>query len=185
MNIATAFPSKTLRADEMNDDMTLTIKSVQVETVGQGKDSEEKPVIYFRETDKGLVLNKVNANTISGIYGPETDGWIGQRITLFPTEVEFAGKQVKGIRVRMKRPGQGNNGNGHAAAAIAPPFNSWQEVADYAAFRGVNIDDVKQHQGERGFIGKWNPARDALALKQFIDANCGKVVSDAVDDIPF
>jgi hypothetical protein len=55
------------------------------------RQAEEKPVVSFRETDKTFVLNKTNSNTIAGLYGNETDQWVGKQIVLFPTEVEFQG----------------------------------------------------------------------------------------------
>lgn len=107
MNINKQFDSKYLKADgDIPDDgnLVLTIDVVRMEPVGQGEDQSEKPVVFFRETDKGLVLNKTNATTITGLYGPETDDWIGKKIALFSTEVDFGGKQVLAIRVRMRKP---------------------------------------------------------------------------------
>lgn len=75
-----------------------------MEDVGSAAETELKPVLYFRETEKGLVLNKTNASTISGLYGPETDEWGGKKIALFGQEVDFQGRQVLAIRVRMKKP---------------------------------------------------------------------------------
>lgn len=106
MNITAAFPSKFLRAADLESDATFTIKKVDIETVGQGNDADEKPVVYFKETDKGLALNKTNANTIANLYGGETNEWVGKQVTLFPTEVDFGGKQTLAIRVRSKKPVQ-------------------------------------------------------------------------------
>ena len=108
MNINNAFPIRWIKSGDLGDgDMVVTVKSCSVETVGQGENAEDKPVLYFEESEKGMVLNVTNANTIAGLYGPETDGWIGKRIALFATEVDFAGKQTLAIRVRMKSPTNG------------------------------------------------------------------------------
>jgi hypothetical protein len=96
--------NKYLKAEELDEDMVVTIRGVKVETLGQGKDAEEKPVVYFKELPKGLALNKTNATTIKTLYGPETDDWKGQKITLFATEVDFQGRQVMAIRVRSRAP---------------------------------------------------------------------------------
>ena len=105
MNINNAFPSKWLKSGDVEDgDLTLTIKDVTVEEIGSGDNAEQKPIIYFHETEKGLVLNKTNADTISRLYTPETDNWIGKPITIFATEVDFAGKQTLALRVRIKPP---------------------------------------------------------------------------------
>lgn len=105
MNIQNAFPSKWLKSGDVEDgDLTFTIDRVVMEDIGQGDNQETKPVIYFRETDKGMVLNKTNADTISRLHTPETDNWIGKQISIFATEVDFAGKQTLALRVRMKAP---------------------------------------------------------------------------------
>jgi hypothetical protein len=123
MNINTAFPSKYLKADELDGDTVFTIAGVSVENVGTAQKAESKPVISFEETDKGLVLNKTNANTISSLYGPDTDDWSGKRVTLFATEVDFQGKQTLAIRVRMKKPANGQ-------ATPAAPRQQDQPAAD-------------------------------------------------------
>lgn len=116
MNINNAFPSKYLKSGDLpeNGDLALTIKEVSLETVGQDADAEQKPIVYFDETDKGMVLNKTNALTIANLYGPETSGWTGKRIALFATEVDFAGKQTLAIRVRLRAPAAPPNGNRRA-----------------------------------------------------------------------
>lgn len=103
MNINSAFPSKYLKADaDVDEDGSIfTIKKVTVENVGQGAKQESKPVVYFEEIEKGLVLNKTNANFIVSILGDDdTDGWKGGKIKLVATDVEYAGDLVRGIRVR-------------------------------------------------------------------------------------
>lgn len=104
MNINEAFPSKYLKAADMDEDMIVTMTAVRKELIGQGDDQDEKPILFFQETDKGLVLNKTNATTITNLYGPETHKWAGKKIALFTTEVAFGGKQTLAIRVRMKAP---------------------------------------------------------------------------------
>lgn len=100
------FPSRWLKADDLADDedTIVTIKSVGVEEVGQGDDREEKAVVFFRELDKGLVLNKTNASAIAQQHGDDTDDWTGKRIALFQQEVDFRGKQTLAIRVRLRKP---------------------------------------------------------------------------------
>jgi hypothetical protein len=96
------FPSKWLTAADLDEkDMTVTVRSVQIETMQDGVD---KPVLYFEETDKGLVCNKTNGKTIAALYGNDTDDWISQRISLYPTTVDFQGKQTEAIRVRPRAP---------------------------------------------------------------------------------
>jgi hypothetical protein len=101
MKTGNLMPSKYLKAADLeDDDVTLTIASVEMEDIGQGNNKERRPVIYFRKEKKGLVLNKTNLNVIENLYGDETDDWIGEEITLFATEVEYQGKMVDAIRVK-------------------------------------------------------------------------------------
>jgi hypothetical protein len=103
MNINSAFPSKYLKAADVETNVLVTISRVDIETVGQF-DDETKPIVYFNEFDRGLVLNKTNSRTIASLYGSETNGWVGRKILLYSTMVDFQGKQVEAIRV--KRPAQ-------------------------------------------------------------------------------
>lgn len=108
MNINTVFESNYLKADEIQGDAVVTISRIELEKLSKKGEKEEiKPIIYFNEMKKGLCANKTNSNTIAGMYGPETDNWIGKRITLFATEVDFQGSQVLAIRVRIRPPASG------------------------------------------------------------------------------
>lgn len=168
MNINNAFPSKWLKSGDIgDDDMVLTIRAVEIEEVGQGDDAEHKPVVYFNETEKGMVLNKTNADAISKLHGPETDGWVGKAIALFATEVDFAGKQTLALRVRLKAPKvaavkpatAAQNGNGHKAA-----FATFQEAATYAGPFGITADAIKAEFNKRGFTG-WKPERSNVVYE--------------------
>jgi hypothetical protein len=106
MNINQAFPSKWLKATDIPEDadLVLTIRTVTIQAVGTGEQEDHKPVVHFDEVEKGLVLNKTNADTIAKLYTAETENWVGKRIALFATEVDFAGKQTLAIRVRLRPP---------------------------------------------------------------------------------
>lgn len=99
-NINDAFPSNYLKASDLQGQQpTVTIDRVEFEAVGREK--EMKPVLYFRGKEKGIVLNKTNAKTISNLTGsPDTDDWIGFSLKLYSTHVEFAGEQVEAIRIK-------------------------------------------------------------------------------------
>ncbi len=96
------YPSKWLTAADLPEEgIIVTIRSMDIEKMTDGA---EKPVLYFDEIEKGLVLNKTNAGAISKMYGDETDAWEDERISLFPTFVDFKGEQVEAIRVKPKKP---------------------------------------------------------------------------------
>lgn len=101
-NINEAFPSDYLRAADLNGrTIKLTIADCVMEEIGRGRDASRKPVLYFKGAKKGLALNKTNSMTIAGAYGPETDDWVGAEIEVFPTMVDYQGKQVDAIRVKI------------------------------------------------------------------------------------
>jgi hypothetical protein len=112
-DIRDAFPSKYLKASDLKGaQVTVTMDHVDHEPVGQNK--EMKAVLYFEGKEKGLVLNKTNANKIMEITGsPVTEEWQGQRIRLYPTETNFGGETVDCIRIRPA--------NGQATRMAAPP----------------------------------------------------------------
>ncbi len=76
-----------------------------------------KYVVFFKELQKGMVLNLTNFQRIVQVSGiPDTDNWQGVQITLFndPT-VDFGGKLVGGIRVWMPQ---------QQVVPVAPPSHS-------------------------------------------------------------
>jgi hypothetical protein len=102
VKMSTAFPSKYLRAEDLDGrDITVRIDRVQMEEVGEEK--KEKPIIYFEGKSKGLVLNVTNARTISAIYGDNSDDWRGREILLFEAQVSYQGKTTAAIRVRVPK----------------------------------------------------------------------------------
>lgn len=104
MDIGSAFPSKYLKASDLKGNrITVQILGLEMEDI-QGE-KEAKPILYFANKSKGLVLNKTNSIMIIDIIGSsETDDWMGQRITLFSTRVDFKGRIVDAIRVDKPSP---------------------------------------------------------------------------------
>ena len=94
-----------LRKDDIGDDMLLTIKNIKREKVGTDEDAEEKFVMYFKELEKGLVLNKTNIQMAAKSTGEDdSDNWAGKKIVLYFDEaVSYAGKVVGGLRLRAAR----------------------------------------------------------------------------------
>lgn len=100
MRISAAFPSEYLRVADLNGrEVRLVIDEVKIEEIGKERDN--RPVLYFLKTDKGLILNKTNANAIAVAYGDDTDDWRGAEIVLFEAQIEYAGKVGPAIRVKI------------------------------------------------------------------------------------
>jgi hypothetical protein len=101
MRVSDTFPSKHLAAADLNDrELTLTITDVAEHPFDDGP----KLVVSFREQRKTLVCNKTNSRTIATLHGDDCGGWVGQKITLFSTFVDFQGRQVPAIRVKPRSP---------------------------------------------------------------------------------
>ena len=102
MKISAAFPSTYLKcADLGGQPRIVTVRACVLEELGQGKDKENKPVLYFTKGPKGLVLNVTNAKAIAKTYADDTAAWTGKPIEIYPTQVEYKGDLVDGIRVRV------------------------------------------------------------------------------------
>jgi len=100
MNIHDAFPSNYVKASDLKGrEVPVKIDRVEYEAVGRQK--EMKAVVYFEGKEKGMVLNKTNANKIIELTGSAvTEEWTGFQVKLFPTTTEFGGETVECIRVK-------------------------------------------------------------------------------------
>lgn len=101
VNINDEFPSKYLKASDLQGHaVKVQIGNVTSEQIG----TDRKLIMYFAGKQKGMVLNKTNARTIGDIYGDDTDAWIGKELEVFAMKVEFNGRMVDGLRVRILPP---------------------------------------------------------------------------------
>lgn len=99
MKIGAAFPSKYVKAADLNGrEVQCIISHVKIEDVGG---EEDKPVLYFKEKSKGVVLNRTNATAIAMKYGDDTDDWNDKPILVYPDTTMFQGKMVDCIRMRV------------------------------------------------------------------------------------
>jgi len=121
MNINDQFPSKYLKASDLNGgEAIVTIKDCIVESLGEDK----RPVLYFSGKEKGVVLNKTNATNISDHYGPDTDEWVGKKVVLYTAYVDFQGRSMEAIRIRPAK------ANEVAKKATVPPSFDQSAPAD-------------------------------------------------------
>jgi len=119
MRISEAFPSRFLKASDLNGrEYKLTMSRVEIEDLN----GEMKPILYFHNAEKGLVLNKTNAEMIALMFGDETNSWSGQAIVIKPDKTQMQGKIVDCVRVVWQN--QANRGpeNGGQAPFKSPPL---------------------------------------------------------------
>ena len=109
--LASAFDqSKFMNAGDFVSEKALRIKAVTVESMPRG---EQKPVLWFTNHEKGLVLNKTNLRTLQGAFGDNTEVWNGKIINVYPTQTEMAGKPTPALRIRIPPPKQATTGTGN------------------------------------------------------------------------
>lgn len=99
------FPSPYLAATDVEAKPVVTIKTITKKTM-KNRDGEDevKPVIFFNEMEKGMVLNKTNAEIIASLYGNTLEDWTGERVQLHSVMVEAFGKRQPAIRVAEQKP---------------------------------------------------------------------------------
>jgi len=97
MKLGEVFTSSYLKATDLNGKRVgVVIDEVKMEKLGD----DDKLCVYFQGKEKGIVLNKTNANMIAEIAkSDDTDDWNGVRISLYPTKVDYQGKRVDAIRI--------------------------------------------------------------------------------------
>ena len=102
MKTSEVFPSRWLKAEDLETDLTVTIRQVKLEKFEQqGKPDEQKPAAYFDELDKALILNKTNWKTLVDLtQEDESDNWTGHRVTLTVVDVDAFGDIVHAIRIK-------------------------------------------------------------------------------------
>lgn len=99
------FDSRVLRHWHLPEkDITLAIEKVSALESRIGRESKRQLMIRFKGATLPFAMNATNCTTIEQLYGPDPHGWVGQRITLYVTTTEMAGKTCPCIRVRPSRP---------------------------------------------------------------------------------
>ena len=117
--------SKFLRKEDFDEDMVATVRGVKLEDVGN--QGEQRWVLYFREMQKGMVLNVTTIRVLEGAYGDDSDGWVGKRVMIYvDPNVSFQGRVIGGLRLRAPK---------KTAAAPAPtPAAHADEFSDDIPF---------------------------------------------------
>lgn len=98
MRSSEAYPAKFLKAADVKaKPIVAVISHVEMETVGQGADQKNKPVLYL-EGQKPVVLNRTNFESIEEAFG-DSDNWPGYKVKIHSALTRFQGKAVDGIRL--------------------------------------------------------------------------------------
>ena len=93
--------SKYFRASDFTQEIVGTIGSVEsAEFKNDDGSAAVKPVLHFQDRPQALVLNKTNFTALSLMFGEDTNDWIGAKVALYPSRVEFKGRTMPTIKVR-------------------------------------------------------------------------------------
>lgn len=95
------FPSKYMKsADLKGGEFRVCVSGIQQEQV-QDSPPEQRWVIYFQSTEKGMILNVTNGRMLANLFGQDTDSWIGQYVVLYAAQTQTPdGKPTLGLRIR-------------------------------------------------------------------------------------
>lgn len=125
--------------DDKPRDYTLEISavsSVALKTRETPK-GKRKCVVSFKGAEKKMVCNTTNCELIESMYGPQIEGWVGKRITLYQGDVRNPkGGMTKGVKVRPKVP----SGKAESIASVDMAPERKAEL-DEAFDRGDNPDE--------------------------------------------
>jgi glutaredoxin len=126
-----AFPSKYIKTEDLEGrEITATIERVEIEVIKNDEGESNKPVVYFKNKSRGMVLNLTNFNSIADLCGQDSDEWSGKKISLYPTKTQLGSKTVPCIRIKPA--------NGPAANQLRAPV---KQSENPAAFVADSIDD--------------------------------------------
>jgi hypothetical protein len=121
-----------LRAEDLPTPKKFRIKDATAETIKSERGDEEQLVVWFTNDKRGLILNKTNNRNLRGAFGDDVSGWKDKIIVVFKTMVDFRGKMVPGLRVRIPAPKQAAaSGNGHATAGLPSQPPSQQQLDEF------------------------------------------------------
>lgn len=104
------YPGRFLKSGEFKGkDVTLTIRDVDLEELADEKGTKKnddgekvkiKGVLFFHETEKGIVLNRTNGECLKRMFGRKPKDWLGKKVAFYPDTVTAFGDRMLAIRVR-------------------------------------------------------------------------------------
>lgn len=132
------FDSDYLASWDIDADTVVTFTAFKYEEVTGEKGRKDKCLVaYFKEFDKGMILNVTNSKTISTIHESIYPiDWIGKQITLYVDHnVQMKGETTSGLRVRPVLPVKPRIGADRFAKMVdAIKANKYDKVMAYESF---------------------------------------------------
>lgn len=117
-----AFDSRFIRFTVLNGKpRTCTITHVAWLKSSNKTESKRQLLIQLQEFEKPWAINVTNSDTIGALYGEDPHGWVGKRVTLYPTKTKFGRDVVDCIRVRDQIPEERTQPSNTSAPAAYRP----------------------------------------------------------------
>jgi predicted transcriptional regulator len=86
-------------------DCTVTIRAVSMaEVIGENGKKSKKAHLFFEGKEKPMLAGVTVLATIASMHGDDYLGWVGKRVTLYPTIIELAKGPTGAVRVRPVKP---------------------------------------------------------------------------------
>ncbi len=82
----------------------LTISKWVKGKLGRGDKAQRKPIVYFKERELPLAINKTNGAILAQLYGKDIDQWVGKKIEIYPTTTQFGAEIKDCIRIKPHVP---------------------------------------------------------------------------------
>ncbi len=107
MNVNELYPKRFGTGADLAKPVTVTISRVVVERMRPAPNGPEveRPVIYFADAKRGVVLSRVLATQIASVLqSNDTDAWVGGKVVLYSEHVRVAGIDRIAVRARAVAP---------------------------------------------------------------------------------
>lgn len=157
MKLHDVYPSQWLAASDVEASLTVTVKGLTFAEVG--RDKEQKPVLWFEEVEKGLILNKTNWNNMVLITKEDdSDDWVGHQVQLYSTKVQFGGEEVDAVRIRMVKNAAKPSTTGQNTPTLLAQVKKF--IADH---KEVNIQDTLGTENVNAYIKAGGTMAEVLA----------------------
>jgi len=108
------------------------VKKQDVKDRDTGK-LKKKLIVFFKNIDKGLILNVVNKNVLVDAFGKAPAGWRNATVGIYvDPNVTFGGKKTGGVRLRALLPPAAAKPASQPAQATKPQAatSEWKEEGD-------------------------------------------------------
>jgi hypothetical protein len=97
-------PSSYLKQSDFDENgLIVTVSGIENKNIAkEDQEPEHKWIVYFKEFEKGMVLNSTNIQALArACDSDDTDDWAGHEVVVYvDPSVGYAGKVTGGLRIK-------------------------------------------------------------------------------------